>query len=92
VQVLVTLVLQLLPHTGVLPQHVPVWPAPTAMPPDEHTSPPVHAQVRPVVSPGKRGNAGAFDVLHGAPAAPVALYVPHVLYGTHVPGPVVELQ
>jgi hypothetical protein len=33
-----------------------------------------------------------FDVLHGAPAPPVALYVPHVLYGVHAPGPVVLLQ
>jgi hypothetical protein len=45
VQVLVTDVLQVLPQLAVLVQHEPSAPAPTVMPPDEHTRPPVQLHV-----------------------------------------------
>jgi hypothetical protein len=45
VQVLVTEVLQVLPHDAVLVQQVPSTPAPAAMPFLLHTRPPAQAQV-----------------------------------------------
>jgi hypothetical protein len=70
---LVTEVLQLLPHVLLFVQHMPSSPAVTAMPPALQVRPPVHGQVSPVVSPGKRGNAAFGLVLQSCPLRPFAM-------------------